>query len=117
MISHVTKVFDEKIKETYKRDDFRDLMNWLLNHERKQVCLEHLCENIRDLEARAPTFNYTIYNRLIKDVAVMFMRHAMEYKEQEFLTEIEKKRRIQDADLFKEMKKEITEGAERVEEI
>lgn len=117
MISDVEKIFDEHLKA--KLGQKPEVLQFLLRHERKKLCLENLCGEIRVCEFKLGNsfFNAELYRKTIQDVARLFAETALEFAEQGHLTHLEKARRIEEASQYEALSKEITEGQERIEEL
>lgn len=101
MILEVTKVFNEALVERFSKKP--EVLNFLLRHERKTRCLENLCEQIRLTEFKATVkLDARRYRLMIRTVADLFAKAALEAKHQELLSEAEKKRIAKEADAIKE---------------
>lgn len=91
MITDIMPIFDGFIAEAFVTKP--EIARFLITHERKKVCLERLCEQIRLCERRAfsITFDAQAYRKTIRDVAKMFCSQALEAHRQKNMTEAEKK--------------------------
>lgn len=92
MLLEVQKIFDDKIRSAFKTRP--DLKKFFLKHERKQLCLENLCGEIKLAEALlARKFDGEKYRNMIEQVAVMFCRGAIGQKEKDIASRAEQRRR------------------------
>lgn len=114
MFLEVQKIFDAKIRDAFKKRP--DLMKFFLGHERKKLCLENLCEQIKLAEGLlAVKFDTPKYQNMIEQVAVMFCRGAIGQKEHEVASRAEQRRReiVPEYELL-EFQKEINEENAKV---
>lgn len=91
MIQDVTKRFDDAIIERFQNLDIR---NALLKHERKMKCIENLCDEIRRAEFYSLNINLDTYSRIIKDIAMMFSKAALQHIEEQYYSTM-KRRQIE----------------------
>jgi hypothetical protein len=86
MIEDVTKRFDLAIKTKFK--DKPEIQSFLLKHERKNLCINRLCEQI----VRSENYNIKIhvqtYDSIIEDIAMMFARACLQKHEEEHYSSI-----------------------------
>jgi hypothetical protein len=88
MIEDVTKRFDLAIKTKFK--DKLEIQNFLLKHDRKNLCINRLCEQI----VRAENYNIKVsvktYDSVIGDIAMLFAKAVLQKHEEEHYTSIQK---------------------------
>jgi len=92
MIQKIKERFDLKIKEVLKPKP--EVMKFVLNHERKDIVLNNLCEQIQACERGIISFDTTKYNQVIDSVATFFSQAALQVKEADLVSYLEKQRRI-----------------------
>lgn len=82
MRDKIEKIFNEFISETYKEKEI--IKKYFLNHERKKVCIDNLCDQIKIIEKQNYyiKFNQEKYRYTIRETAKMFCHIAIEYAEQ-----------------------------------
>lgn len=110
MISDVKTKFDKYLVDTFKSKP--QIAKFLLKHERKNVCLNNLCEQIVRAEKGNIIFNSDKYSKVITDVAHMFATQAIKHVEEQRLSESEIKKRYQNQDSLKEAEQSIKELSE-----
>lgn len=117
MIEDVKRIFLERIRDQYR--DKPDELKFLLSHERKEICLNHLCAEIQKAERRLYkiTFETAQYKHLIHAMTDFFATTALKHKGETLLTEGERYRRIKEASRYDDLLQEITEGDETITEI
>jgi hypothetical protein len=122
MTNDLRKQFDHWIVSKF--ETMPDVRDMLMNHERKNAVLETMATQIRLFELG----NWKDHNRavmyrklIVETVADMFSRTALEYAEQQALSDLEKSRlrseatRIEDLkEQFAEMQKDATTDVVRV---
>lgn len=93
MRSEIAVIFNAKIADTFK--DKREVLNFLMNHERKNLCLDNLCAQIAECERRALRigFDAKTYEWTINDVAVMFCKQALRKAAEDSMTQAERVRK------------------------
>lgn len=96
--SEVTKIFDAYLRETFAPAG-RDVVNYLIRHERKSICLDNLCEQIEDCERKtySITFDAKTYRSSIRDIAKMFASAALQVAQEQQLTAAERQLKIREA--------------------
>jgi hypothetical protein len=99
-LANVKTKFDLRLEEKFKTKP--DVLKFLKNHERKNIVLNRLCEEIVKCERFCVTFNVNKYLMVINSVADMFASNALNYIEQQMLSDAEKNRLIKKADAIKE---------------
>lgn len=80
--SIIVKTFDTYIVDTIKNND---VCSYLLKHPRKSKCIDNITKEIKILELRRKVDLITITN-LVKDLANIFCKTALESKRQELLS-------------------------------
>lgn len=110
MIEQIRKIFDQTLVKKF--GEKREILNFLINHPRKQICLENLCAQIQLAERKllSIVFNVEIYKKTIHDIALMFAGQALRKAEEDQLSSIERIRR-------EEQNRTIERANECVEEI
>lgn len=86
--SDVRKVFDETLVEKFKAQP--DVLKFLIDHERKKVCLDNLCAEIIKMNGRRLLINIVDFKDVIKSVAGMFAHQALRKAEQDALSDLER---------------------------
>lgn len=80
MISDLTVRFDNALKAKFK--DKTDIQNYLLKHERKNLCIQNLCEQIIRAEKYSINISLNTYDGIIKDIAMMFAKACLQKAEE-----------------------------------
>lgn len=88
MIEDVTRRFDDAIKAKFK--DKQDVQNFLLKHERKNLCINRLCEQIVRAENYSINVKVTTYASIIGDIAMMFAKACLQKVEEDHMSSIDK---------------------------
>jgi hypothetical protein len=81
MIEDISKRFDNALRDKFKEKP--DVLNFLLKHERKHLCIQSLVEQIVRAERYSISIRVETYANIIRDVALMFARAAVEHIEQQ----------------------------------
>lgn len=115
MISEVRRIFDDYVISIFQSKI--DIKNFILKHERKEVCLQNLCEQIRIIELGRMDLSAHKYKNLIEGVAKMFCDAALKSKEEELITHAEKARRLNEASKLDQAKEMLKEAGESIREI
>lgn len=101
MLLDVKQIFEDHLKTTLITQP--EVLKFVLNHERKDLCIRNLCDQIlvseRKLRAK---FDQKKYKLMIESIANQFAQAAIDLKKQEILSQSEKKRLIKQADSLKE---------------
>ena len=105
MYQDVEARFDKEINRIFHEK--YQIAQFLLKHERKKVCLEKLCEEIRMYEIGKANPSLHQYEGMIRDVAKMFAQAALTSKEHEILSTAERMRRVMDYENKKEIAQEM----------
>lgn len=118
----IRKPFDQWIEKKFEGQT--DAKLFLLTHPRKQMVLESAAQQIRIFElSQWHDHNLAMVYRakIIEEVAQMFCNAALEYAKQRALSDLERQRRIDEAERtknieaeFDEMQKEATTDIIRV---
>ena len=105
----VTKLFDSWIAAKFAGQEA--VRSFLLRHERKRLCVDCLCEQIRiaELSRIGKVFNAFRYKYLINQCAQMFCTFALKHAEDDALSRAEKQRRQDEANHFQQLEAEMAE--------
>ena len=100
MRDRIQTIFDNWIIDNLPN---RDVANYLVNHERKDLCLDEVVTQIKlaELSNIGSVFNARKHKLLIEESARMFCTLAVKHKEEAMLSEIDKKQRIFESDSIK----------------
>lgn len=109
MIFEVQQVFDGYLREKFAAKP--DILRFLLQHERKPLCMENLCTQIRiaELSNIGKRFNQRRYHFVICEIAKLFASAALEQVEQKLLSHAEVQRRIDEANIYETAQQCISE--------
>lgn len=106
--------FDNQIKETFKNKT--EVKNWLLNHERKNTCIDNLMSEIKKTELKkAVLLNRETIEMLGKDYANSFSKISLRYQEEQAISAMERSRRLKDAEENEEIAKLFEEEVEQID--
>lgn len=97
MRQQVAMAFDSVIIRAMPSQNLR---KYLLEHERKAICVDRLCDQIQRAEQAANIgrpFDITRFNLFIESTARMFCKTALDHAEQEALSHAEKQRQRTEA--------------------
>jgi hypothetical protein len=81
MLKDLALRFDKAIKDKFSHKP--EVMNYLLKHERKLICIENLADQIIRAEKYSIAIKLSTYDTIIKDVSMMFCKAAIEHIEQQ----------------------------------
>jgi hypothetical protein len=113
----VARHFNAFIEKTFKPKE--SVKNFLLKHERKELCINNLVTALKTLELTKPQLlGKDEVKQISEDFARMFCKAALDYAEEKALSEAERQRRISEAERIKNLEAEYgTDGtsAERVQ--
>lgn len=91
LLFEVSQMFDKALRDFYPLKP--QVGEWLVKHERKHICLNHLCREIVLAEKQHKTrFGRPQLQKMVDGVAKMFAGNALKKKEEELLTEAERER-------------------------
>jgi hypothetical protein len=107
MLSDVRRIFDESVDTLFK--DKPHLIPFFKDHERKNVVLNNLCEQILIIENRNLHFNAENYRSTIKDIALLFCKAALKHTEELNLSSAERNRRDREQNILKIAQETIKE--------
>lgn len=115
MIQQVEKQFDLFVEQFIPN---LSMQNAIKMHERKKVCLEKLCDEIRGCESASFNINFDIskYNMIIRDVCKMFCHQVIRVLEEREISRLERQRRIDEANRMNEIEKEFQEDQKQADE-
>lgn len=85
--------FDQELKRLFNTKP--DILNFLIKHERKQLCLTNLLGEIK----KSPWLTKPQFNEIIKAAATLFAKAALDTKEKELISQAELKRLEHQSDL------------------
>lgn len=95
----VRRLFDAALVEKFNQ--LPDVLNFLLKHERKKLCLDNLCAEIIRMNGRKLLFELDTFKQVIETTADMFARKALKLAEENTLSSIERIRRQTESDRIK----------------
>ncbi len=97
----VEQIFDAYIKSVYYTRG-ADVMRFFTQHERKNICIDNICEQIQGVERSrmSISFNKKLYTKFIEDIAMKFCFDTLTYAKQQSLTRLEQSRLKADADML-----------------
>jgi len=110
MRHEVVKIFDFWIIHKFKNESIR---NYLIDHERKNICIDALCAEIMKCE-KLIFFNTDKYKTVIEATARMFCDVALKWAYDHNLSQAEKARLQQKEDIYKLASEAMTELEEEV---
>lgn len=92
----IKQYFDSYLVSTFKSENIR---NYLLNHERKQRCIDRVCEQIRmaELGQLKQRMNIWRWRTLVEACAKIFAEAALKHAEEAAISHAEMIRRIDKA--------------------
>lgn len=105
--SDIRALFDKALVQKFK--DQSEVLKFLLDHERKRVCINRLCAEIIRMNGRKLLVELTYFEQVIETTANMFAFQALKKAEQDALSSIEKIRMRHDADTIERAKEVIRE--------
>lgn len=106
MKQEIKLIFDQFIHNTYVT--MPEVARMLLKHERKELCLDHLCKEIQGVERSRMSISFTpaLYKKLIEDVARFFCQQALRHAEERSMSSLERHKRVADANKMDAMEQE-----------
>ncbi len=98
MRSEIKKIFDARIAEKFRT--LPEVRKFLLTHERKEICIDNLCEQIQICERKLYSilFQAEDYKDTIHTVADMFCERALKKAEEDSISANERIRRMNEVD-------------------
>jgi len=80
VLQEVTQRFNLVLREIFPKNlqNREELVKFVLNHERKVLCIQNLCAQIQAAEGKISTFNVNDWKDLIRETARMFANAAIE---------------------------------------
>jgi len=108
----IQTVFDQELKDTLFTKP--EVLKFIIDHERKGLCLDNLHTQIRLAEFTTFPRKETIF-QLIKDFARTFAKVALDQKEQDLLSAAEKKRLESKAHYLKDAETTFLKDMEKEE--
>jgi hypothetical protein len=100
MIDQITKHFDDFLRERLKTKP--EIMNYVLKHERKSLCIQNLCAEIIRTEKYRINVSVETYKSLIQGVAGIFANATIEHLEQKHYTQAKIRQLQQERDRIKD---------------
>ena len=92
--------FDTSIDDIFKNKP--DIIRFVKGHERKELVLQNLCEQILRCENFCVMFDVSKYKSVIKAVVKMFSENALKYAEEKLISTAEITRRTRESDRIKD---------------
>lgn len=86
--SNVKVIFDKFLEETFTPKP--EILKFVLNHERKNVVINNLCEQILRIERYNINFDAHKYTFVIRSIAKSFATVCLEHHRQQSLSSLEK---------------------------
>lgn len=118
MKKFITKAFDEKLTNLFSSKP--EVLNFLINHERKHISIGNLEREINKLENTHIRLDLKKLTMIVRDFANMFAHAALINKEQSIMSSAEKYRQVKEYDeqqqLQAELEKTYNESTTRTEE-
>lgn len=102
--------FDQKINELFSERP--EIKRFILNHDRKQVCIENLNRELWKLENTSVRTNINSLTLAIDSFAEMFARAALLSKEQELMSKTEQIRQEREFAETKRLQEELENGSD-----
>lgn len=108
MRKNVETIFDEFVPLLVKK---REVVNYIINHERKKKVIDNLCGQIEIAERRSYqiTWNAERYRYVIGEVAKMFCSAALKKIEDDLKSNAARQKIIDDANRLSNFEKELEE--------
>ena len=89
LLFEITQEFDRQLKDIFESKPV--IYNWLKNHERKNVVLNRVCNEVLIYEKKFHArLKLSQRNAIIKEAVKLFAGCAIEHKEQQLMTEGQK---------------------------
>ncbi len=112
MIHEVRRHFDDFVSKTFEQH--LPIKEFLLKHERRQVCFENICKEVIEVERRGKVkLDPLRFGLLVQAVAKTFCKIAIDAKKVEMESQNEKVKQLMEAskrkiaeDLLKDAEKE-----------
>lgn len=103
LIHDITAIFDQEVRRLFK--DQPKVKEFILNHERKNLCIENLDVEIRKMQL-VPTFTLlkNDFEFIVKSYAYTFAHAALKEVEERKMHYLEKQKKIDEAREFEEIK-------------
>ena len=99
MLEDVTRRFDQALRTKFQAKT--DILNFLLKHERKKLCIDRLCEQIVRAENYSINIRVETYASIIDDIATMFAKACLQKVEEEHYSSIKRQQIMAQADHLK----------------
>lgn len=101
----VTTLFDRELKKVFAEK--KEILNFLLNHERKKLCIANICRELKAVEFTTLTTNRQLLELVVKDFSMLFAKAAIKQKEEQLLSQAERFRIEQENRQIEEQMKEL----------
>jgi len=108
MKEHVEHRFNNWIRWKFKKKSH--LIEFFLNHERKELCITNVCKQLTQCEIRRPGFNTVQAAEIIDFSARLFTIACIQHQEQKHISQAEKSRIRKEGDReadYEEEQKEL----------
>lgn len=107
MLDDVKRRFEDHLKK--KLASKPEILKFILEHERKDLCLRNLVDQIRKCEGLVINFSAAKYDKVIKDVAILFGKAVLLHKEESLMSSSQKQRQLAKRDELKDMEQFIAD--------
>lgn len=108
LIEYVTDQFEGQIKHDYK--GFPERKKYILNHERKKVCINNLCNEITKWENQIDgDLRKEQIRTLAREYGKTFSKLVLRHRKESRMSSTEKSERIRKANQMNELRAEIDE--------
>lgn len=98
----IERAFDERVCAMFQEKP--EIKKFILNHERKKLCIENLRNAVRDMEfSKGTTLKNSHITLLGKEYAVTFSRLSLQYLEQDKMHYLDKQRKQEEQKIVDEI--------------
>lgn len=110
----MTKAFDDRIDLLFKEKN-SEIWRWLKNHERKNLCIENLCKEVfnEELLKGSKRLDKEKLEFLGRSYADTFSNLALRKAEEDAVSQMERSRRIREAEEDAEFAKMFNEEVDQ----
>lgn len=116
LLLEVTTAFDKALKRLHPERS--DIADFLVNHERKGMCLDRLCKQIIGAERlMGARFRRKQLDTLIAGVAEMFSTAAIKHRDEAFMNDIQKQQALKKPKTESEIRGELQEMGVTISEV
>lgn len=105
MLLDVKLIFDQYLRANFKHKP--EVLSFLLFHERKELCIRNLCDQIQICEKRSKVklnFDAQAYKLSIEEVAKIFAQAAISARVAELVSIVERQRRLNEESKYDEIR-------------